>query len=63
VQAFSQKGVQAYAWDGLQRKMDAFGWPNSGEREIILNEFPKYIKLIYLKRNSFNFEYYYEFIR
>ena len=58
-QAFSQKGVQA-SWDGLQRKMDAFGRPNPVEREIILNAFLKYINISETKlQNSFNFQYYY----
>jgi hypothetical protein len=48
MQAFSQKGVHASRRPGtpLERKVDAFGRPNSGgERDIIFNYFPKYINI------------------
>jgi hypothetical protein len=58
-QAFSQKGVQA-SWDAHRKKMDAFGRPNSGEKEKLFSMISLSI-LIYLKQNSFNSHYYYTF--
>ena len=42
----------------LERKMDAFGRPNSGEKGKLFSIISLSI-LIYLKQNSFNFHYYY----
>jgi hypothetical protein len=44
----------------LERKMDAFGRPNSGEKGKLFSMISLSI-LIYLKRNSFNSHYYYTF--
>jgi hypothetical protein len=44
-QAFSQKGVQA-SWDTPRTKNGGFWTPKFwGEREIIFNDFPKYINI------------------
>jgi hypothetical protein len=42
----------------LERKMDAFGRPNSGGKGKLFSIISLSI-LIYLKQNSFNFHYYY----
>jgi hypothetical protein len=45
MQAFSQKGVQAY-WDAPRTKSGRLWTPKFwGEREIILNDFSKYINI------------------
>jgi hypothetical protein len=59
MQAFSYKGVQA-SWDAHRTKNGRLWTPKFwGEREIIFNDFPKYINIS--ETNSFNSHYYYTF--